>query len=85
MVVINSDGVRITTSCETSASTTKSWKPCIGGSDRLMKKWIIRINTPQASASATLGVSSRSRSKLRSHKPMSSRSLSRNSTLSELN
>ena len=46
---------------------------------------VAMLNTPQAKASATLGVSSRSRRRLRSQRPMSSRSLSRNKTFSVLN
>ena len=52
---------------------------------KLAKKRISNMSTPQSTASATDGVSPRSRTTCLSHRPKPQRSLSRNRTDSSLN
>ena len=85
ITVMNKGGVTTTTNCVIITSRTRSPKPLGGVMESPMKNSITSINTPQNSASATVGVSCRSRTRCRSQSPTSTRSLSRKSTLSLLN
>ena len=85
MMVISKAGVATTTNCVTSVSRAMSVKFCGCGNAKPMKNRIKRISTPQNTAPATVGVSSRSCINCRNQRRTSSRSLSRNSTVSELN
>ncbi len=85
ITAIKSAGVRITASCNTKFTRAKPSKPGGGATEERKMKLRTRIITPQNSPSAAEGVGPRSRSRCRSQRPTSNRSLSRKITDSLLN